>query len=116
MVKEYKTLLTRVVQEGDIGTLPERTSYEIISSGKPGMQDLQTNYVYAEKFNEADYLIIDFKNLDDEKQPLSIVNENYTEMVVLSRMYEEARSVAELRAKLDGNKLYDLTGMEKVQG
>lgn len=109
MTKEYRTLLTKVIEDEDIGTLPERTSYKIISSGRPGRQDLQTNHVYAEKFNKADYLVIDYKDLDDEKQPLAIVNENHSEKEVLEKMYEEAKEVAKLRAKLDRNKVYDLT-------
>ena len=113
MKNDSKTLLKKSVSETE-GTSVERTRYSVIAGRMVAMGGTCSNNIYAQKFNEKDYLIIDYTNLDDEKNPVAIVNENYTEIVVLSRMYEEAKKVAGLRAKLDDNSVLDLTGNVEI--
>jgi hypothetical protein len=111
MAKDSRTLLEKtILKEEDGESLPERIRYSVIANRSVGMGGSCTNDIYAERFNRRDYLIINSRNIDDDKQPLAIVNERYTDVVVLSILYEKALEVANERAKLDGNSVLDLTG------
>jgi hypothetical protein len=104
MAKNIGTILKKVVREKhNDKTLPERTRYYVLNSDSN-----IANQVYAQKFNERDYLIIDCSSFDDEKIPLAIVNDRHTDEQVLTTLYEQALVVATWRAKLDNNSVSEI--------
>jgi hypothetical protein len=108
-MNESKTLLERRIKEGD-ESLAERTKYSVIRNRLVAMGGTSSNDIYAEKFEKGDFLILNYRNYDDDKVPLEIVNNRHSEKTVLKKLYENALEVAIQVAERDGNDLMDLTG------
>ena len=109
MSEDSRTLLKQKCHEGK-GNLVERTSYSIIANKLVGMGGACSNKIYAKKFNDGDYLIMDNQMFHNREVPLAIVNDRHSFDQVLGVLYEKALEVAIKRAEFDDNDFLDLTG------
>lgn len=113
MLNDSKTLLKKHSHEGK-GTLVERTSYSIIANRHVAVGGSCSNEIYAKKFNEGDYLIIDKQKTHQREVPIAIVNDRHAINYALDLMYQKALEVAIKRAEFDDNEVLDLTGNVQI--
>lgn len=110
-----RTLLTEHASEG-IHTPLERVSYSVIANRFTGFGGYGCNAVEARRLDNH-YLLMSTRTVGDIRwEPFGIVDLDKP-ITALDRMYDEAKRIAEERAKEDGNSVLDLTSRgEKVRG
>ena len=110
MSKEKRTILEEIYKED--GQNPEDIHFSIIRLRLPGsggyLSDVVECYII-----DYHYLLISLNTPSGRFEPFGIVDLNKPKTAI-SKMYTKAKTVANRRAEIDGNKFIDLTSRVKI--